>query len=371
MAQMSAQQTWQPTITGTPNAMVISIPNIQSLADLKGVPIRAIAGSAPNTGPTTAAVGGTVATAIKKPSASGLIALAGGEIPGGTPAGVFELVYDGTEYVLVAGGFPTSPPPITVPRTYYVNASTGSDSNNCLTSGTACLTIQHTLSIMSMFNLSCSTSPCVTISLSGTFTTTAITLPPINGAGTVLITGNSSASVTSTSGSTFVANGVTGYTLDSMTLAATTASGGDLAAGVWEISSSITLNNITFGACQGAWAFASGGSITFSQAVTISGGLNTSVAPAAGFYEVSGIIGEFSSPFPTLTITTPVTVSIFALAISGGSEALHYASTTGASNVTGQKFNTQLNGTINTAGTGCTNLPGNSAGSNTTGGQCQ
>lgn len=104
-AQFAAQSTFI-TGAGSANAQTATLPNLNALANIKGVPVTVVAGVS-NTGATTLSLTGTTATAVKKFSQGGLIALTGGEIISGQP---FTVVYDGTQYVLmtqsmqVAGG---------------------------------------------------------------------------------------------------------------------------------------------------------------------------------------------------------------------------------------------------------------------------
>jgi len=103
-AQFSAQQLYVASSSGT-NAYSITIPNIASLADLVGVPIRVLM-SASNTSSVTLAVSGTggsptlIATAVEKLSPSGLLALTGS--PSEIVAGqINTFMYDGTVFELL------------------------------------------------------------------------------------------------------------------------------------------------------------------------------------------------------------------------------------------------------------------------------
>lgn len=72
------------------------------------------------------------------------------------------------------------------------------------------------------------------------------------------------------------------------------------------------------------------------------------------------------------TITTPITVSQFAYVISGGQIEVPATGTpnfVNPGNVTGQRYQAVLNGVINTQGQGATYFPGTVAGSTTSGGQ--
>lgn len=94
-AQFADQATWGGTATGT-NAQAITISNAGALADLLGVHLKFIPGN--NTGATTLAVSGLAATAVKRVSSAGLLALCGGEF---NNTQIAEVVYDGTVFELL------------------------------------------------------------------------------------------------------------------------------------------------------------------------------------------------------------------------------------------------------------------------------
>ena len=99
-AQLSAQSTWIPaaSVGGSANAITLTVPNVASMADLVGVPVRFIP-SNNNTATTTiniSPVGGSAfgAITVKRSSPAGLVTLAGGDFISGSQS---EVVYDGTE----------------------------------------------------------------------------------------------------------------------------------------------------------------------------------------------------------------------------------------------------------------------------------
>lgn len=92
------QATFGGTSGGTANAHTITVGNVLTLSDIQGVLIKWIP-SVANTSTATLAVSGTAATAIKKPGASGLAVLSGGELQIGQPA---ITMYDGTQHVLLS-----------------------------------------------------------------------------------------------------------------------------------------------------------------------------------------------------------------------------------------------------------------------------
>lgn len=98
-AQFADQATWAGTSGGTGNAQSVSVANAGALSDLLGVAIRFSPGNS-NTSAATLAVSGLAATAIRKPSPTGLVALAGGELIAGVPVTV---LYNGTYFVIISG----------------------------------------------------------------------------------------------------------------------------------------------------------------------------------------------------------------------------------------------------------------------------
>lgn len=87
-----AQSTWGGTAGGSANAVTVAIANVQSLNDILGVPLRFVP-ALDNTGPATIAVNGLTATAVRRPSNIGLVALSGGELQAGVST---EIMYNGS-----------------------------------------------------------------------------------------------------------------------------------------------------------------------------------------------------------------------------------------------------------------------------------
>lgn len=101
-AQMSAAQTWVPAanIGGTGIAVTLSVPNVNQLADLLGVPIRFIPVNNNNTnfaGSTTIAVSGLSAQPVRRVAGASVVAIAGGDL---SPSALAEVIWDGTEFIL-------------------------------------------------------------------------------------------------------------------------------------------------------------------------------------------------------------------------------------------------------------------------------
>lgn len=87
-----AQSTWGGAGGGTANAQTISIANVQSLNDVLGVPLRYVP-PLDNTGPATISINNLTATAARRPSNIGLVALSGGELQAGV---TMTVMYNGS-----------------------------------------------------------------------------------------------------------------------------------------------------------------------------------------------------------------------------------------------------------------------------------
>jgi hypothetical protein len=100
-AQFADQATYAGTGAGIASAQTLTLSNVSTLNDLLGVIIKYVP-NVNNTGATTLTVNSLTPTAIRKPSGSGLIPLAGGANPElviGQPA---WLMYDGTFFDLLS-----------------------------------------------------------------------------------------------------------------------------------------------------------------------------------------------------------------------------------------------------------------------------
>lgn len=356
-AQFVAQQTWctGTCVGGTANAITLAIPNIVTAGDLIGVPIRFIPTVA-NTGAATIAVAGTPPLPVKKPGFSAPTPLIGGEFAPSSPA---VLISDGTAYNFYAGGFLNGGPALTAPVSYYVSNS-GSDGNNCLAIASPCLTIQHALTLVNKLNLNGYT---VTINLAdGVYA--AITLPPINGSGTVVINGDAlnpanTIIFNSTGGSAINAAATIGYDIENVLLESATNTFSDPGAGIWTQGANISLINVYYGSCSGAYIYAVGGTVNLFGNIVISGGVaGNSSAIGGGFTVLSGASISVGPALVAITINTPVTVVYFIYAQQNSNTNILYSSLTGSGNVTGTRYRALLNAVINTNGGGAGYYPG-------------
>ena len=375
LAQFSQQGTIGPTslvhygVTVGTNALTTTLnPPIAALADGILVELTPVAN---NTGPVTLNPNGVGAAPV--------VTLTGAALPANTLVPgqpVLAMCLGGSFVVLTYNNFQ---PVLSAPTTYYVNASTGNDANNGLTSGTAFATLQHAANVAATFNLN---GYAVTVNVAnGSYA--PVVLPPINGSGTVAFVGNSgspsSVVIAASTGSAVTASGCgTGYSFNGFTVssAAPNYTANDGGAGFF-LGGNTAMNvlNINCGVCQVAhFAVFGGANLTLGGAIRIAGGLTANtIGPGVHMWSIGGQIsssGGAGNPGlnPALTVTTLVTMTAF-IAVSSAFCFVVYSSITGASNVTGSKYAASLNGVIYTGGQPTSYYPGSTSGTTSTGGQ--
>lgn len=357
-AQFAAQETWQPTTTGTKNAVIISIPNVASLADLLGVPVRFIP-AFNNDSAATAAVGGTTATTILKATPTGLAPLVGQELIAGEMA---VLIYDGSEYVLNSI---VSPQPTLTSNTTFCVATTGNDANSGV-SPNCWATLQKAATFISKYNANGFT---ITVNVAnGTYA--PVTLLPVGGNGTVNWVGNTGTPanvvISATNVSAVTAFGVLGQTFNGFKFTETGTSPTDtLGACLYEAAqSSLTISNMVFGPCFGDGAFVQQSNLNIgSGTFAVSGSFAGTAGlcnPGCGAVFDSNYGGFIAGSNSSLTITSAISDVYFLSARSGGFTSLLFSSITNPGNVSGQKFNCVLNAVIETLGNGTNYYPGTS-----------
>lgn len=246
-------------------------------------------------------------------------------------------------------------------RTYYV-ATTGSDSNDGLTAGTAFLTIQKAVDVI------CSTldisSYTVTVSCgAGARTATTVLKQLQTTGGSVNIVGDettpANCTITTTSASCFSTSESAGpYRVSGFKLSTVTSGHGLLAGGKGSI---LRFKNMDFGACASTHMQATAGSlIEATGPYTISG-----AAPM----HCSGLTGgAITIQVQTVTITGTPNFS-FAYAVGQTLAILTLYNNTYTGSATGARYNATVNSVINTASGNVDILPGNAAGTTATGGQ--
>lgn len=249
---------------------------------------------------------------------------------------------------------------LTATRSYYVR-SDGSDSNNGLanTSGGAFLTIQKAVDVVASLDLGIYD---VTIYVGAGTWTAPVTLKTLIGASKVTIRGVN-ADMTSTVISTTAADCFTGvfmgqYRLEYMKLQTATSGSCINVAGGGAV---LRWANVNFGAAGGAnHVIASAGALVDAAgAYTISGGGYSHIsAYDCANARISGISVTISG--------TPAFTGAFA--VSGRVASLLAVSVTFSGAATGKRYMAEVNGVITTLG-GATFLPGDTAGTTSTGGQ--
>lgn len=240
-------------------------------------------------------------------------------------------------------------------RTYYVRTD-GSDSNTGLanTSGGAFLTVQKAVDVVSEIDLG---GYRATIQIAdGTYSSGVVVTYVVNGE--LILNGNATTPdnvvLSVASGSTITGRNRATFSVENLKVQAAVA-------GVFaDKRATITCKNVTFGACSYAHTAASeGGSVVISTACKIAGN-------AGSFANLDN--GNLNITLAAFTLTgTPAfsTAFIYAQAISYARCVLP----TFSGSATGTRYTVITNSVINVNSAGATFLPGNAAGSTSTGGQ--
>jgi hypothetical protein len=246
---------------------------------------------------------------------------------------------------------------LTADRTYYV-ATTGSDSNDGLSSGAPFLTIQKAVDVVSgTLDLGAYN---VAIQLADGTYTTSVTLKSVVGSRTVTIQGNSSTPanvvISTTSANCITSSRVSGaWVVKDMKLTTTT-SGSCLFV---DYNSVVSINNVDFGTCALFHLnLAYGGVVIGSGNYAITGNAMIHAYTFGGTYSVGSI---------TITISNTPAFSL-AFAYSNLSGPIRAAVLTFSGSATGKRYIAASNSVIFTNGAGATYLPGNVAGTVETGG---
>lgn len=128
-AQFTDQATGIFTTTGSANAYLVSIPNVNSLADALAVKFT-ISPNFTNTTSATINVSSTGVKNLMKPGPAGLVTLTGNELIIGQPA---MIQYDGTQYVILSSINSTASTLFVSPQGYLTpcQVSSGSPVSGC------------------------------------------------------------------------------------------------------------------------------------------------------------------------------------------------------------------------------------------------
>jgi hypothetical protein len=350
--------------SGTANALAFNVmPALLAYAAGQRWTVRV---AATNTGPSVANISSLGARQIVYPLGG---AMKGGELQAG---GIVTLVDDGTNLQLTNVSAVTSTI-LTAPKTYYVNAATGSDSAYDGTTATVSglhgpfATVQRALTAAYTWNQNGFN---ITIMLAdGTYPPFVCSQAP-NGAGGILIIGNLSAAenviIYATAGEAIQVS-ASGYFFQGLSVASDgSGPAPHAAAGIRTIGATLLLKNINFGYCNFAHMFIDASSaIVFSGADGGNPGDYIHVRGTATYhmYCVQGSLIRLGAAALSIFGSFSLTWALCSMnAVIGG----NYASITGVCG--GPRFLCTLNGVINTGG-GVNYFPGDTAGTVNTGGQ--
>ncbi|MFO0906762.1 MAG: hypothetical protein U0835_00070 [Isosphaeraceae bacterium] len=253
---------------------------------------------------------------------------------------------------------------LTANATFYVNGSTGNDTTGTGASGAPWRTIQKAINAVAANLDLCGFT--VTIQVAdGTYTAGAFAGAPFVGGGTVLLQGNTSTPancvISTTNVEAISGAGNTVLQVAGFKVQTTTGGAGVKASSGAKIS---IVGPMDFGACASYQLFATdtGSAIMIGSGYTISGGALAHKASSVGG-EIAYTIG---SPSITLTGTPAFSVAFAAASVLS---VMNVAGATFTGSATGPRYLASSNSVISTNGGGANYFPGNSAGSNPTGGQ--
>lgn len=235
-------------------------------------------------------------------------------------------------------------------RTYFVNASTGSDSNAGLTSGTAFATIQKAIDVAASLDLSIYS---VTISVAdGTYA--QFQMKQLVGAGSVAIVGNTTtpANCVISAGANIAAHlpFPSSYSVNGFRLSGSSY-------GFLATNGQLTFGNIEFNTTGGAQIYC-------AQFGMISATANYSIIASATRHIQAEVHAKVYIQSKTITLTgTPAFASAFCVASQLASVSINGNTFSGSA--TGSRYSVASGAVIQTAGAGATYLPGNAAGTGT------
>jgi len=254
---------------------------------------------------------------------------------------------------------------------YYVNWTTGNDSNNGLTAGSPFKHIQHAIDLSKSFNMN---NYNITIHVANGTYDERLWLWPLSGNGSVFVIGNvgSPASCTinpSSTGGVCIHWGsifpTQGYEFSGFKLTSTSTDGNGYAGeGIYGGFGANRFTDMEFGACQSAHVH-----ITSSCKITM-GGPSTkwNISGSAPYHFLVGGQCEVLNYQPTMLISgTPNFSAAFIVAEGLSYVGARWTSITGSA--TGTRYLITQNSIVNTGGLGASYLPGNVGGSVSSGGQ--
>lgn len=362
--------------TGTQTAWAATIPALPAGTTF---PVGTAMWFRPNqvsvTGGTTFALNGSAPAQVTLPDRSSIMAH--------DVSSAFSwllMFWDGVGWQVLAGisRAPGQTVSLFANATWFVNALVGSDAYDGTQPAVAGThgpfqTIQRAVNETSKYNMNGYNQTINVADLTTGAKYAWVTLPPTNGAGTVILQGNVATpancpihSTTPYSSAIYQAAGnyeVRGFRL-------TTAGAGVLdgiacTGGQLRISGSVQ-----FGPCQRyhICSARSGSIIVSSAVVTIEAAAAASAHLAC---ETNGSLGLDAAQPSSLVVQGSVNLAQFISSTYAASFIGYYTPITGFANVHGLKYSASMNGLVGTLGQGTTAIPGDVAGAASTGGQYQ
>lgn len=252
---------------------------------------------------------------------------------------------------------------LTAARTYYVDGTSGSDSNNGLTTGTAFATIQKAIDVTAGLDISIYdvTIDCYSAHSSSQTFTENLTLKDPLGSGQVIIKGNSanqdSITIQNSSGSVITCQISLKYKLLDLKINETN---GDPAIYVTNFGNLI-IEGLHIAGTSGAYAVYAN-AVAFVTATAGSNNMKISGTPTYIFLAGNSATVRVD----TQSVNTDSLSSFNTFAFASGLGIINLAATTYTTTaITGKKYNV----ITNSVGFNVSNCPGNTAGTTATGGQ--
>jgi hypothetical protein len=281
---------------------------------------------------------------------------------------IVAIVYDGVKFQLM--GTKGGDIILTDNRDYYVNGTTGLDSNDGLTAGTAFRTIQKAAD--TVYILKDLAGYTVTIHVATGNYPETVDLRNWRGNGTVMLIGNE------TTPANCHINATNGYAISSgppqrwwvcgFKFSVTAPDSGGRGYGVY-VSGEMYLRNVEFGYCPHYHMYALGGQILI-RPVTDTGTSLVKISGNCGGAHAHAYNGSIIYANTDLTITVAVSVGTFLYSTALSTCTIVFAHPpTNPLLVTGKRFDVRLNSVIDTGGGGDSYLPGSTPGTFITGGQ--
>jgi hypothetical protein len=256
---------------------------------------------------------------------------------------------------------------LTASRDYYVDAASGSDSNDGLSAAKPFLTLQKAQNTLVQFNLNGFN---VQVHVNpGTYA--PLYCGSIGGFGSIKYIGNTTTpslcTISAPSGAAVTAVGTGDYQFNGFKVTSLGRTPGFPSTGFYAWGTAgITLYSVEFGSVLDDHMYAlNGGYIGVEGPLRVTGTAGRAHAEA----QLGGRILHDILNSPSLNITGPFTMQWWAMAGPQASMQFKYSTITGFANITGTKYFASTNGIIDSQGGGVSYLPGTVAGSVASGGQ--